>query len=39
MPLDRLVAEAAELVGEGFRAVKLRLGRREARETSRRCAR
>jgi mandelate racemase len=32
MPLDRLVAEAAELVGEGFRAVKLRLGRREARE-------
>ncbi|HYY59767.1 MAG TPA: enolase C-terminal domain-like protein, partial [Burkholderiales bacterium] len=32
MPLDRLVAEAGELVGEGFRAVKLRLGRREARE-------
>jgi len=32
MPLDRLVAEAAELVAEGFRAVKLRLGRREARE-------
>src|SRR5438477_10904062 len=32
MPFDRLVAEAGELVGEGFRAVKLRLGRREARE-------
>jgi len=32
MPLERLVAEAGELVGEGFRAVKLRLGRREARE-------
>jgi len=31
MPLDRLVAEANELVAEGFRAVKLRLGRREAR--------
>ena len=32
MPLERLVAEARELVDEGFRAVKLRLGRREARE-------
>jgi mandelate racemase len=32
MPLDRLVSEANELVAEGFRAVKLRLGRREARE-------
>ena len=32
MPLERLVAEAGELVAEGFRAVKLRLGRREARE-------
>src|SRR4051812_19115625 len=32
MPLDRVVAEAVELVGEAFRAVKLRLGRREARE-------
>jgi mandelate racemase len=32
MPLDRLVKEATELVAEGFRAVKLRLGRREARE-------
>jgi mandelate racemase len=32
MPLDRLVAEAAELVAEGFRAVKLRLGRREAHD-------
>ena len=32
MPLDRLAKEATELVAEGFRAVKLRLGRREARE-------
>jgi mandelate racemase len=32
MPLERLVAEARELVDEGFRAVKLRLGRREAKE-------
>src|ERR1041384_7738326 len=32
MPLERLVSEANELVAEGFRAVKLRLGRREARE-------
>jgi mandelate racemase len=32
MPLERLVAEAGELVDEGFHAVKLRLGRREARE-------
>jgi mandelate racemase len=30
MPLDPLVKEAAELVAEGFRAVKLRLGRPEA---------
>jgi len=30
MPLDRLAREASELVAEGFRAVKLRLGRREA---------
>jgi mandelate racemase len=32
MPLDALVREAAELVDEGFRAVKLRMGRPEARE-------
>src|SRR5256885_11434971 len=32
MPLKPLVAEAAELVGEGFRAVKLRMGRPEARD-------
>ena len=32
MPLERLVAEARELVDEGFHAVKLRMGRREARE-------
>src|SRR5436853_129321 len=32
IPLERLVAEAGDLVAEGFRAVKLRLGRREARE-------
>jgi len=32
MPLERLVAEARELVDEGFRAVKLRLGRRDAGE-------
>jgi len=30
MSLDRLAREASELVAEGFRAVKLRLGRREA---------
>jgi len=30
MPLDRLAREASELVAEGVRAVKLRLGRREA---------
>src|SRR6266581_704295 len=32
MPLKPLVAEASELVGEGFRAVKLRMGRPEARD-------
>jgi len=32
MPLRPLVREAVELVTEGFRAVKLRLGRAEARE-------
>src|SRR5213075_1698256 len=32
MPLKPLVAEASELVDEGFHAVKLRMGRREARE-------
>jgi mandelate racemase len=32
MPLGPLVAEAAELVAEGFRAVKLRMGRAEARD-------
>jgi mandelate racemase len=32
MPLGPLVAEASELVGEGFRAVKLRMGRAEARD-------
>jgi mandelate racemase len=32
MPLDALVREAAELVDEGFRALKLRMGRPEARE-------
>ena len=32
MPEKELVKEAAELVEEGFRAVKLRLGRAEARE-------
>jgi mandelate racemase len=31
MPLEPLAKEAAELVAEGFRAVKLRLGRPEAR--------
>ncbi|HYR36672.1 MAG TPA: mandelate racemase, partial [Burkholderiales bacterium] len=32
MPLAPLAKEATELVGEGFRAVKLRLGRPEARD-------
>jgi mandelate racemase len=32
MPLKALVKEAVELVGEGFQAVKLRLGRPEARD-------
>lgn len=32
MPLDRLVDEAQALVNEGFTAVKLRLGRPDARE-------
>jgi mandelate racemase len=32
MPPDRLAREALELVAEGFRAVKLRLGRRDARD-------
>jgi mandelate racemase len=32
MPIKALVAEAEELVAEGFRAVKLRMGRAEARE-------
>src|SRR5256885_3843064 len=32
MPLDALAKEAVELVGEGFRAVKLRMGRPEARD-------
>ena len=32
MPLEPLVKEAVELVDEGFRAVKLRLGRAEARD-------
>src|ERR1051325_12059020 len=32
MPIPALVKEARELVDEGFRALKLRLGRREARD-------
>ncbi|HEY5896035.1 MAG TPA: enolase C-terminal domain-like protein [Burkholderiales bacterium] len=32
MPVEALVKEAAELVAEGFRAVKLRLGRPSARD-------
>jgi len=32
MPLPALSKEAEELVGEGFRAIKLRMGRRTARE-------
>src|SRR5260370_14851915 len=32
MPIKALVTEAEELVAEGFRAVKLRMGRAEARD-------
>ena len=32
LPLDALAAEASELVAEGFRAVKLRMGRPEAKD-------
>src|SRR5258708_23281437 len=39
MPLAALAKEANELVAEGFRAVKLRMGRAEARDEDRKSTR
>ena len=38
LPLKELAQEATDLVDEGFRAVKLRVGRATARKTSKHCA-